>query len=219
MDIKSSPKLSLLDSEFIPSRLEQEGKRSPILVVLHGLGSEGAEFRDFQHIFPPHISLLLLNAPNPYFQGFAWFELENPTPGILHARKLLFSSLNELQAQGWAPQDIGVFGFSQGGLLALDIGARYPNVLGAVLAISGFVFFMEEYPESFSSVFSKQKIFASGGRLDPMVPMEATKQQVSHLASLGMNIEWKEYEREHCIDPVAEISDIKTFLQDKFPLS
>ena len=214
MAIKCTPPiLSSLNAEYIPSRLEKEGVRSPILLVLHGLGSEGAEFRDFRHIFPSHMSLLLLNAPDPYIQGYSWFTLENPAPGIHRSRTLLFSTLDEVRAQGWPLESIGVFGFSQGGLLALETAARYPQALGAILAISGFVFSIEEYPELFSSAFSQQKVFASGGRLDPVIPVDTTRKQVQKLCSLGMNIEWKEYEREHSIDPITEMDDIKKFLR------
>ena len=42
---------------------------------------------------------------------------------------------------------MGVFGFSQGGLMTLDLACRYPKRLGAAVCVSGFVGFLNEYPE------------------------------------------------------------------------
>ena len=132
-----------------------------------------------EYLKVPGLEYLLVNAPDQYFTGFSWFDIFNDLrPGIQRSRALLFDLLGELQAHGWRSEDIGVFGFSQGCLMALDLACRYPQKFGCVVGVSGFVEFLEEYPEKFSPVAREQKIMATHGTLDSMLPYHKTRSQI-----------------------------------------
>lgn len=133
--------------------------------------------------------------------------------GIRRSRGALFGVLEHLEEQGWAPKDIGLFGFSQGCLMALDVACRYPKTLGAVVGVSGFVGFLEEYPEQLSSVARTQRILVTHGSADPMIPLASSKQQVMALKGMGLSIEWREYRKEHTIEPREEVAEIRGFLR------
>ncbi len=120
--------------------------------------------------------------------------------------------MDELAEQGWAPAHVGVLGFSQGCLMALDLAARYPQTLGAVVGISGYVGMLHEYPEKLSPVARTQKILVTHGTMDQMLPLTETHKQIQALKGMGMAIEWKVYEKEHTIDPYREVPDIRTFI-------
>ncbi len=208
----SSLEIRALHSAYIPA--PQAGARR-LLVVLHGLGDSLEGYRFLPEILGiPGLHYLLVNAPDPHFSGFSWFDLYGDLEtGVVRSRGLLHGLMEELEAQGWKPEHVGVFGFSQGCLMALDLACRYPKVLGAVVGVSGFIGFLDEYPEAFSPVAREQKIMITHGTEDPLLPYEVSHRQVETLQSLDLPIEWKVYAKEHTIEPRQEVKDIRDFLE------
>jgi phospholipase/carboxylesterase len=185
---------------------------------MHGLGDSLEGYRFLPDILRiPGLNYLLVNAPDPYFTGYSWFDIFGGATkmqrGIERSRAALLETLNELEEQGWPPEHIGVFGFSQGCLMALDIACRYPKPLGGIVGVSGFVGLIEQYPEALSPVACAQKIFVTHGTADPMLPIAETQKQVNTLKAMGMQIEWRTYTKEHTIDPYQEVQDIRGFLR------
>lgn len=205
-------KIESLQYVHIPPR-EAGPKR--VLVVLHGLGDSAEGYRFLPDLLRiPGLHYLLVNAPGSYFTGYSWFDIFGDLgPGVVKGRKLLFKVLGELEAAGFTSQQVGVLGFSQGCLMALDLACRYPKKLGCVVGISGFVGFLEEYPEKLSTVAREQKILVTHGSEDPMIPMAKTKAQIQALQGMGLNLIWQEYEKEHTIDPQEEVTDIRFFIR------
>ena len=189
-----------------------------ILVVMHGLGDSLEGWRFLSDTLKlPGLHYLFVNAPDRYFTGYSWFDLysgESVTKkGITRSRELLFGVLDELEAQGWAPEHVGVLGFSQGCLMALDVACRYPKKLGAIVGISGYVGMLNEYPEKFSPVARTQKIFVTHGTMDQVLPFTETAAQIKALQGMGLPIEWRKYDKEHTVDPHRELEDIRVFLK------
>lgn len=192
-----------------------DSQRSPyLMVVLHGLGDsvEGYRFLP-QFLGVENCDYLLLNAPDDYYTGYSWFDIYNdPAPGVVRSRKLLFSVVDQLKEQGYTAAELILFGFSQGSLMVTDLTCRYPERFAGTLGISGYVYGLEEYPEAFSLVAKEQKILATHGTFDPVLPIQNSRTQVQALQNLGMDIRWREYEKEHTIDPVQEKQDIVNFI-------
>lgn len=208
----NAPEISWLKTVYVPARESVENPR--LLVVLHGLGDSLEGFRFLPDVLKiPGLNYLLVNAPDPYFTGFSWYDIYGDMKkGVVRSRDLVFGMMDELKAQGWAPEHVGVLGFSQGCLMALDLAARYPQTLGAVVGISGYVGMPNEYPEKFSAVARTQKIFVTHGTMDQMLPLTETQKQIQALKGMGLQIEWKVYDKEHTIDPYREVQDIRTFI-------
>ncbi len=212
-----SSQIPYLKTLFLPpfstSTPKEKEQKSPLIIVLHGLGDsiEGYRFLP-QFLDIPNVAYLLVNAPDTYVVGYSWFDLDwgnGPEPGIARSRDLLFRLLGDLNKMGW--DRLAVFGFSQGALLALDVATHYPSPLHAIVAVSGYAHSLETL--KLVPAAKEQKIFASHGRQDPMLPIQNTRQQIETLQRMGLNISWKEYDKDHTIDPVQEAKDIKLFLQ------
>ncbi len=211
--MRKPPEISWLDSAFIPA--SKAGEQERLLLVMHGLGDSLEGYRFLPQVLGiPELNYLLVNAPDAYFTGYSWFDIfgGNRREGIIRSRDLLFRTLEDIEAQGWDPQHVGVFGFSQGCLMALDIACRYPKTLGGFVGISGFVGMIEDYPEKLSPVARSQKILVTHGTMDPMVPYAETHAQITALKGMGLQIEWKAYEKEHTIDPYREVGHLREFL-------
>lgn len=208
--------ISWLSFLHVPPEVRTQDER--LLLVMHGLGDSYEGWRFLPSLLKlPGLHTVLVNAPDRYFTGYSWFDIysgeANLRKGIIRSRDILFGILEELEGQGWPAEHVGVLGFSQGGLMALDVACRYPKKLGAVVAISGFVGMLGEYPEKFSPVARAQNIFVTHGTMDPVLPLTETQAQIKALKGMGLPIEWRTYDKEHTVDERREIPDIRIFLK------
>ncbi len=81
----------MLDTELIPAAQSRPGGAQRLMVMLHGLGDSMDGWRWFPELMElPWLNYLLVNAPDEYFGGFSWFDLNDMAPGVQRSRKLLF---------------------------------------------------------------------------------------------------------------------------------
>src|SRR5882757_11529257 len=127
----------MLHSEFVSAR--ESGSRH-LLIMLHGLGDSIEGYRWLPEAMNlPWLNYLLVNAPDDYYGGWSWFNLDDQTPGVLRSREMLFKLLDDLRAKNFPAEQITLGGFSQGCLMAIDVGLRYPHRLAGIVGISGWV--------------------------------------------------------------------------------
>ena len=205
----------MLHHELIPAA--EAGSRRQML-VLHGLGDSLEGYRWLPEVLGlDWLNYRLVNAPDAYYMGFSWYDIYgDPHPGIVRSRKALAALLDSLEAEGWAPEETAVFGFSQGCVLALETGARHPKRLAGLVGISGYVHEPKVLLREAAPVAGEQRFLVTHGTLDPLLPIERSRDQVKQLQQAGWNIQWQEYAKEHTIQGREEIERIRGFLQDCF---
>lgn len=202
----------MLYSELIPA-LEKNSRR--IFVVLHGLGDS----MDGWRWLPPALNLpwmnyLLVNAPDEYYGGWSWFDYPGEiTPGVHRSRKMLFALLDDLQAKGFPADQITLGGFSQGCLMSIETGLRYPHRLAGIVGISGWVFELESLVRELTPVARSQRLLITHGLYDPLLPFSNVQQQVRQLKAAGLNIAWHEFPKEHTVYGEVEIDVIREFVR------
>ncbi len=191
------------------------------MVVLHGLGDSLDGWRWFPEAMNlPWLNYLLVNAPDDYFGGFSWFnlgEVEAMVPGIRRSRILLFDLLDDLRAKGLPAEQITLGGFSQGCLMSIDVGLRYPHRLAGIVGISGWVCEAEKLMRELSPVAKQQRLLMTHGTEDPMVTIGRVRQQIPVLQAAGLQIEWREFAKAHTVAGEAEISVIRNFVRHGYP--
>ncbi|CAE7218088.1 unnamed protein product [Rhizoctonia solani] len=133
--------------EFVYSPSD-DGVDENVLIVLHGLGDTMAPFvRMAKQLKLPQTATLVVQAPDliPFLdQGeemYQWYtsftslgeliERPNPMPAVERIHKLI----GYLQASGWS--NIHLFGFAQGGSVALESAVRLPGGVKSVVSIGG----------------------------------------------------------------------------------
>jgi phospholipase/carboxylesterase len=202
----------MLHSELVPAS-EKNSKR--LMVMLHGLGDSIEGYRWMPETLKlPWLNFLLVNAPDKYYEGFSWFDYpDNLTPGILRSRKLLFDLLDDLGARGFPPDQITLGGFSQGGLMTVDVGLRYPHRLAGLVDISGWVFEIETLQKELSPVAREQRLLITHGPFDPLIPFEPVKEQANTLKAAKLKVEWHEFPKGHTIYGQEEVSVIREFVR------
>ena len=202
----------MLHSQLIPA-VEKNSRR--IFVVLHGLGDS----MDGWRWLPPALNLpwmnyLLVNAPDEYYGGWSWFDYPGEiAPGVHRSRKLLFALLDDLQAKGFPADQITLGGFSQGCLMSIETGLRYPHRLAGIVGISGWVFELETLVRDLTPVARSQRLLITHGLYDPLLAFSEAQQQVRQLKAAGLNIAWHEFPKEHTVYGDVEIDAIREFVR------
>ncbi|MBU6410977.1 MAG: serine esterase [Verrucomicrobia bacterium] len=204
-----------LNAEFLPAA-EKASRR--LLIMLHGLGDSSEGYRWLPDgLDLPWLNYLLVNGPDPYYGGFSWFDYpDNMTPGILRSRQLLFSLLDEWQAKGFPASEITLGGFSQGSLLTADVGLRHPRRLAGLLCISGWIFEMKTLLQELSPAARQQRMLVSHGKFDPLIPCDKVREQARELQAAGLNVQWREFPKDHSIYGSEEIGVIRKFIAEGY---
>ncbi len=203
----------MLDTELIPARLDA-GPR--LMIVLHGLGDSMEGYGWLPEALQlPWLNYLLVNAPDPYYGGFSWYDLyADSGAGIARSRGLLFDLLDGTRGKNFPTEKTIVFGFSQGSLLAVEIGARYPHRLAGIVGISGYVHEPEKLALELSPQARQQPFLLTHGTLDPLVPIALVRPQVELLKRAGLRIQWHEFVKAHTIAGEQEVALIRDFVQE-----
>lgn len=180
--------------------------------MMHGLGDSVAGYRWLPAALQiPWLNYLLVNAPDPYFGGFSWYDFGgDPAPGILRSRRQLFELLDHFRAKGYPSDQTFVGGFSQGCLMTWEAGFYYPHRFAGLIGISGYAVEPEE--QALSPIARQQKFLITHGTLDQLVPFAEVKKQVQSLQRLKFQIQWHEFEKAHTIAGEEEINLIRDFI-------
>lgn len=160
----------------------------------------------------PWLNYLLVNAPDEYYGGFSWFDYpDNMGPGILRSRKLLFELLDAWRAKGF--DEITLGGFSQGGLMTVDVGLRYPHRLAGLVDISGWVYEIETLLRELSPEARAQRLLISHGPFDPLIPFDEVQKQAQTLKTARLKVEWHQFPKAHTIYGEEELGVIREFVR------
>ena len=201
----------MLHSEFIPAA-EKTSRR--LMVMLHGLGDSINGYRWMPEAMNlPWLNFLLVNAPDEYFGGYSWFNIEDQMPGVHRSRKMLFDLLDDLRTKNFPAEQITLGGFSQGCLMAIDVGLRYPHRLAGLVGISGWVFEIEKLLQEVPPVARQQRLLSTHGPFDTLIPIAKVREQIKTLKAAGFNAEWREFPKAHTIHGEEELSVIREFVR------
>lgn len=201
----------MLHHELIPAR-QRDSRR--LLIALHGLGDSIEGYRWLPDALGlPWMNYLLVNAPDDYLGGFSWYDFNGePDAGIRRSRELLVALLEAQRAAGFPAEQMTLFGFSQGCLMVIDVGLRYPHRFAGLVGVSGYVHRPEELLRELSPVAHEQRMIFTHGTLDPLIPCAPVREQVKALRAAGLNIEWLEFAKPHTIAGDEELAALRDFI-------
>ncbi|KAI8329145.1 Alpha/Beta hydrolase protein [Chlamydoabsidia padenii] len=190
-----------------------DGVDTNLLVLLHGLGDTLQPFASLgQKLELPQTATIAVQAPEPipFLDGecFQWFPSFNPLTGeellsghpeqrkgLLTTRKLLEELIHHVMDHcQYEASHIFLFGFSQGGTVALDqlLEGNIRN-LGGAISISGYPLRMNEVSASKQRIPYDGPILITQGDKDPVIgsknQAEKMCNQVKESCSSKANIE------------------------------
>jgi phospholipase/carboxylesterase len=215
-------------SKLLPSvEINPVGEIKASVIWLHGLGADGHDFEPIvpQLRLPPAFGIRFVfpHAPrrpvtiNGGFVMRAWYDILTPDlsqrvdeAGMQESERAVLALIEREIAQGVAPARIILAGFSQGGVIALDVAVRYPKPLGGIIALSGYVAQPDQIPAPARPI----PIFMGHGTQDPIVPFALGVQSRRFLEAKGYKVDWHDYPMPHCVC-TEEIAAIRSWLVDR----
>ncbi|KAF0180846.1 MAG: serine esterase [Limisphaerales bacterium] len=202
---------AMLTSELIPAA-QKDSRR--LLVALHGLGDSMDGYRWLPEAMNlPWLNYLLVNAPDDYFGGYSWFDFPgDATPGVLRSTRLLVELLDAQRQQDFPTEETVLFGFSQGCVMAMEAGLRYPHRFAGIVGVSGWVPDPARLLREASPLARDQRLLLTHGLFDPLLPIAPVREQVRQLRAAGLQVEWHEFAKEHTIAGEAELAVIHRFV-------
>lgn len=171
----------------------------PTLVVMHGRGDSLKPFRQIrEELGLKKINLLLLNAPRKYLDGYTWYAFP-PHQGreVALNRERLKALTTDLDLQGFDLKSVFFLGFSQGALMSVDFAMNAGVEIGGVMALSGYVYFFDQWKKKLTSVSQKLPMLVSHGTFDSALSFDETEEHVKRLIAQGLKVEWHGIEKDH----------------------
>ncbi|MCG6136802.1 MAG: alpha/beta hydrolase [Nostoc sp. LLA-1] len=173
-----------------------------LIVCLHGWGANAEDAASLLPFFNlPNYQFIFPNAPFPHPHaptGKAWYDLrmENMYEGLAESKQMLMDLLQSLESTTGVPLSRTILsGFSQGGAMTLDVGLQLP--LAGLVVMSGYL-----HPDVVTTAkrdFSPTIIMH--GRYDEVVPLRAALKARETAESLGVAVEYHEFDTGHEISP------------------
>lgn len=175
------------------------GAPKSLVVLLHGYGSNGADLLSLAPYWAkrlPHTQFVAPNAPEPVPMapgGFQWFALTHMDPTLLEqgarqAAAALDRFLDrELERYSLAPQRLALVGFSQGTMMALQVGLRRAKAPAGIVGFSGALVGGARLAGEMTSA---PPVLLVHGDRDDRIPLGAMFDASEQLAEAGAPTVW-----------------------------
>lgn len=173
-------------------------KATSVVVLLHGYGADGADLLGLADPLSPHLpgtAFYAPDAPEPCANnpmGRQWFPvpwLDGSTQD--QARESMVRSVDDLNAfldevlarEGLGADRMVLVGFSQGTMMALQVGLRRKAELAGIVGFSGRLLWPERLA---AEITVKPPVLLVHGDEDPMVPFASLSEAADALSAAGV---------------------------------
>lgn len=190
---------------------------SHLLVVMHGFGSNELDLFSLAPALPDHLTIASLRAPFVLQDGFAgmpgayaWFDLGQDNYDRSKIDASVAAVIEWLDAlEGFA--SVGLMGFSQGGVMSLQLARTQPERFGYLVQLSGFTHpAAHAGDDALASMEPRIPAFQAWGDRDGIIPPRATDLTREWMTA-HLDLEAHGYDMEHAVIP-EELSDLVAFL-------
>lgn len=198
--------------------------KNPLLLLLHGYGSNEADLFSFAEELPEEYYIISARAPyDMQYGSYAWYAInfdadENKFSDHEQAkvsRDLIAVFIEELiQKYPIDSKKVTLIGFSQGSILSYAVALSYPEKVQKVVAMSGYLNLEIVTDDYLKNTFNNLKIFASHGTSDQVIPIEWARKTPAIVKNIGIDITYKEYPIGHGVAP-QNFYDFKDWLLEK----
>ena len=198
--------------------------KNPLLLLLHGYGSNEADLFSFAEELPENYYIISARAPyDMQYGSYAWYAINfdadqnkfSDNEQAKTSRDLIAKFIDELiQTYPIDANNVSLIGFSQGSILSYAVALSYPEKVQKVVAMSGYLNLDIVTEDYLKNTFSNLKIFASHGTVDQVIPVEWARKTPAILENLGIAVTYKEYPVGHGVAP-QNFYDFKNWLLEQ----
>jgi phospholipase/carboxylesterase len=194
------------------------------ILWLHGLGADG---HDFEPIIPelvdpawPALRFVFPHAPvrpvtiNMGMAMRAWYDIKAMSLDQRADEAGLRESIDQVEAliaaeaeAGIEPERVFLAGFSQGGVVALQVALRHRQRLAGVVGLSCYLPLADALGAERSPANADLPVLLMHGSQDPVVPMALGEHARDTLAGWGHRVDWHAYPMQHtlCLEQIIEL--------------
>lgn len=141
-----------------------------------------------------------------------WYDNDRQDPVEIRQSREEIGGLIGMQIDdGVRPENIFLVGFSQGAVMSLDTGLRYPERLGGIISLSGYVIHPEHLREERNEANLRIPIFLAHGTRDRILDIAVGRENRRVLEDMEYDVEYHEYDTAHRVSS-DETKDIRAFL-------
>jgi len=202
---------------------KKTGKPAPLLIFLHGYGSNEDDLFDIAKGLDQRFMFISLRAPNALPDaGFCWYPLEflpdqkfkyDYAKAKESRIKILSFISNACKAYKLDSNNVFVMGFSQGAIMGYDLALAAPKKIKGVLALSGRMMSESKNLKTDWAKAASTKYFIAHGNSDNVIKISEADSAVSFLKGKKIkDVKYNNYEMSHTING-KELNDIKTWLK------
>lgn len=177
--------------------------KTPVVILLHGYGSNEQDLFGLQHLFPANYIILSARAPfSAGSEGYQWFERQivngkfsGRKEDIYQSRERILKFVAEVVKKYKADAaNVYLVGFSQGAMMCYETGLTAPGVVKGIGVLSGRL--SEPLRASLKPVANRKtlKIFIAHGTADSRIPYSEGKTANEFLIALGLKPEFHTYQ-------------------------
>lgn len=200
-----------------------ESKQTPLLILLHGVGSNEKDLFSFAGRFPENFMVISVRAPFEVGQdSYAWYEVDFSTgKPVINKEKaeksriLILQFIDQLKEKyEFDNKQVYLCGFSQGAIMSYSVGLTSPDKIKGIAVLSGRL--LEEVKPLITpgEQLKQLNVFISHGTNDNVLGVHYAQSSNSYLKELGINSTYKVYPEGHTISD-AMIIDLISWLGEK----
>lgn len=198
-------------------------KKTPVLIMLHGYGSNESDLFDISKSIDERYIIFSLRAPIALKDGgFCWFSLEilpdqplkrNYKEATESRKKILNFISNACKSFDVDSSQVFLMGFSQGAIMSYDLAFAAPKKIKGILALSGLLLDETKALKTDYTKLANVKFFIAHGNSDNVIKItEADKANEFLKLKKVVDLSYNKYEMPHAIMG-NELNDIKKWLK------
>jgi phospholipase/carboxylesterase len=205
------------------------------VIWLHGLGANGHDFEPIIPELPKNLTrytrFIFPHAPqrpitiNGGMVMPGWYDIfgvdftaQQDAQGLHDSEQILCNYIAQEIERGIDARRIVLAGFSQGGVVALQTGLRYPLTLAGIMALSTYLPLADTVESEIHAANRQTPIFMAHGQFDQVILFEHGERSSKRLEKLGYSVEWHSYNMQHSVC-AEEIVALSHWLSARLPLS
>lgn len=199
-------------------------ENAPLLILMHGYGSDENDLFSFAAELPESLFIISLKAPYPMQPyGNAWYAINfdeekgkwSDNEQAKSSRDLIAKFIDEAIAEYPVDKNnVSLLGFSQGSILSYAVALTYPEKIKNIVALSGYIN-KDIFPEDIETRdYSNLDFYCSHGSADQVIPVDWARQTPAFLDGLNIKHKYSEFPVGHGVAP-QNFYELKDWLEKR----
>ncbi|MEN8123754.1 MAG: alpha/beta hydrolase-fold protein [Bacteroidota bacterium] len=216
--------MNKLSLEYIVRQPKIAIEEPPLLIMLHGYGSNEQDLFSFADELPDELLIISARAPlNMGFGSYAWYSIHfnNDSKNfsdIAEAKEALNKIdyfIKEIKQEYKVnTNNIFLLGFSQGTILSTAFAINNPDKIQHVIALSGYVNPQLLVDNIDKNIYKNLDFFVSHGTVDQVIPVNWARKTPGFLNNINIKNIYQEYHVGHGVAP-QNFYDLNKWIKDR----